>query len=189
MYTSPKWQDKKSKLHTSLKWQNVNSNNNKTSVLAHFKVKPLWESTMSNLNFYHLSTLTYKYMSPKCKNVFSSMSEDKVWFGALSSRNLMTSLSPVSITITSTHLPMIETVQNWPEHLLLQVLVHGSWLRNVHRGHGVHVQAEDLGPGEAHHKTLAKHRTKKISSQHFCESSSWKLTKGSHNIRIQPCMC
>ena len=189
MYTSPKWQDKKSKLHTSLKWQNVNSNNNKTSVLAHFKVKLLWESTMSNLNFYHLSTLTYKYMSPKCKNVFSSMSEDKVWFGALSSRNLMTSLSPVSITITSTHPPMIETVQNWPEHLLLQVLVHGSWLRNVHRGHGVHVQAEDLGPGEAHHKTLAKHRTKKISSQHFCKSSSWKLTKGSHNIRIQPCMC
>lgn len=44
---------------------------------------------------------------------------------------------------------------NLPEEFLFQVLVHGGRLRDVHRGHGVDVETENLGPTESHHKALS----------------------------------
>lgn len=43
-----------------------------------------------------------------------------------------------------------------PEEFLFQVLVHGGRLRDVHRGHGVDVETENLGPAESHHKALSE---------------------------------
>ena len=36
----------------------------------------------------------------------------------------------------------------------LQVLVHGCWLRYLHRGHGIHMETEDTRATETHHETL-----------------------------------
>lgn len=43
---------------------------------------------------------------------------------------------------------------NLPEEFLFQVLIHGGGLWDVHRGHGVDVETENLGSTEAHHKAL-----------------------------------
>lgn len=45
---------------------------------------------------------------------------------------------------------------NLPEEFLFQVLVHGGRLRDIHRGHGVDVETENLGPTESHDKALSQ---------------------------------